>query len=207
MNILVETYALRELSMLVNVEWMPSFGMSIAEKLSLTEDIRSLLNNSNAAYWSQTDFCIELTKLSKYQPMTATQEAFVCYMFLTAYSIEQNWKASNKGHDPIPEKARRSEYERIYDELGSLFDETAKDFIEQYGKKTDTRSFSHILRTRLVTDTVGYFSKRICGEECPDSDWTKAVAVVLGKNVVHCSRIRNCSQFQPIISSETVGRT
>lgn len=207
MNVLVETYALRESSMIGSIDWVPSFGMNIAERMSLIEDIRSLLNKSNKYTWSQTDFCVELTKLSEYQPMTASQEAFVGYIFLAAYNLEQNWEASNKGQATTPEKARHSEYDRVYEELGSLFDETAKDFIEQYGKKTDTRSFSHILRTRLVTDTIGYYSKRICGEECPNSDWTKAVAVVLGKNVVHCSRIRNCSQFQPIISSETVGRT
>lgn len=201
MSIHVQKYALQEVLSINVSDWAPAFGMSLEARIVIAEDMRFVCSRSGRTHWSQTDFCVELARLANYQPLVANVEAFIGYAFLVAYNLELRWEASKNEQASTPEKARRTEYERVYDELGKLFDETADEFVKQYDGKC--RSFTHILRTRLVTDAIGYFSSRICGEECPNSDWTKAVAVVLDKNVVHCARTRTCTLFQPIISGDT----
>ena len=202
MTVDVSEWALGEVLMSINVAQLPNCGLVDSEKHQLVDSMKTLFNRNKGAVMSLDSVCMHLACLTpKYSELTASQNCFVGYVFITAYNFEQSCVASKGEQASTPEKARRTEYERVYDELGKLFDETADEFVKQYDGKC--RSFTHILRTRLVTDAIGYFSKRICGEECPNGDWTKAVAVVLGKNVVHCARTRTCALFQPIISGDT----
>ena len=68
-------------------------------------------------------------------------------------------------------------YEKVYRELPVIFQKES----DTYSKQYHVDIISQTLATRLTTSAIGYFSKLICGEECPDSSWPNAINTIVNE--------------------------
>lgn len=93
-----------------------------------------------------------------------------------------------------------NEYMRVHHELADRFRHTIMKMLDDNTLndiKNNTKKWNHgVLASRLVTDCIAYFSKRITGMECPESNWCNAVNAIIGnKHARHCRHARTCTFY------------
>lgn len=69
-------------------------------------------------------------------------------------------------------------YKKVYSELSEIFLRIHR----EYAIETRMKNNGAIPETRLVTAAIGYFSKLICGHECPDNNWVNSIEIILDKS-------------------------
>lgn len=114
------------------------------------------------------------------------------------------------------ERSRRNpnsdEYNRVHNELADRFRHTITKMLNDNMLKdiqNNTKKWNHgVLASRLVTDCIAYFSKRITGMECPESNWCNAVNAIIGnKHARHCKHARTCTFYAGMDAGTAAGNT